>query len=104
MLFSWIPTMVTIGALAACLWLDRKKAFYIRDHYPDEWERASRNPMKMRLPTARMLTLNESVAHGALAERKDPTLQRLWFKQKVLMWIGFAAIAANIAWAFMSAP
>lgn len=60
---------------------------YVEKYYPEEWRKASANPMKIRLRTARSAYLHESLQHGFLSTQADPKLTQFTRNEKRISYL-----------------
>ena len=60
---------------------------HVEKYYPEEWHKASANPMKIRLRTARSAYIHESLQHGFLSTQDDPRLSQFTQNEKRISYL-----------------
>jgi len=92
----WIPVVL----VSLYLWIRvhqlKLLSKHIEKHYPDEWDRLQKNPMKLSARAAFMANLEASMLSGFLATVDDPKIKDFQKNQRrisvffvVLISIGF---------------
>ncbi|SIQ42311.1 hypothetical protein SAMN05421840_10185 [Shewanella morhuae] len=60
---------------------------HVEKYYPEEWHKASANPMKARLSTARSAYIRESLQYGFLSTQEDLRLTQFTRNEKRISYL-----------------
>ncbi|CCQ11594.1 hypothetical protein PALB_24950 [Pseudoalteromonas luteoviolacea B = ATCC 29581] len=84
-MINWVPVLLA----TLYLWLRahqlKQISKYIKEHYPDEWEKLQVNPMGLNAKAAFMANMEASMLNGFLSLQNDKKIKGFYRLQRTLM-------------------